>query len=282
MKSQCAENGLPEVLLTSHAHHCLDCIQQVYTPLLYSNGSLASITQPLFSQEYRRRLKGQSPHRVRTYVYQLTNYSPLVCRNQTKDYSSRQRAAPLPNQKKNLDDTIEYKSMDPELISYIQDAIKESSQSLLPDLFKNTLQQITSEIATLREEVNTNETDIAELQEQVDTLTNKCNNMETTYDDLEQEARSSSIILLNQWEAQPAELPMTMAKNYIQEALNIDIFVKCFRLGRKSRFERNVKPRPILVKFATVSLKTEVLLTRRRTRKFVSDRYHIPYSLTKT
>ena len=182
--------------------------------------------------------------------------------------------------KQNLDDTIEYKSMDPELISYIQEAIKESSQSLLPDLFKNSLQQFTSEIATLREEVNRSKTDIAELQEQVDTLTTKGNNMETKYDDLDQEARSSSIILLNQWEEQPAELPMTMAKNYIQEALNIDIhdndIVKCFRLGRKSRFERNGKPRPILIKFATVSLKTAVLLARRRTRKFVSDRYQRP------
>ena len=104
--------------------------------------------------------------------------------------------------------------------------------------------------------------------------------METKFDDLNQEARSSSIILLNQWEEQPAELPTTMAKNYFQEALNIDIndndIVKCFRLGRKSRFDRNVRPRPILVKLASVSLKTEILFARRHKRKFVSDRYQQP------
>ena len=38
-------------------------------------------------------------------------------------------------QHSSLDDTLEYKSMDPELLSYIQDAIKESLQSLLQDLF---------------------------------------------------------------------------------------------------------------------------------------------------
>ena len=43
---------------------------------------------------------------------------------------------------------------------------------------------------------------------------------------------------------------------------------KFFRIGRKNKLDRNTKPRPILVKFSSVSLKTEVFLVRRRIRKF--------------
>ena len=183
-------------------------------------------------------------------------------------------------QHSDLDETIVYKTMDLDLVSYIQNAIKESLQSLLPELLKSTLQQITADIETLKEDGNKYRADIAEMRGQVDTLTEKVNNMETKYDDLDQEARSSSIILLNQWEEQPTESPATMAKNYIEEALQISIhdndIVKCFRLGRKPRLNRGTRPRPILVKFASVSLKTEVLLARRRTRKFASTRFPNP------
>ena len=158
-------------------------------------------------------------------------------------------------------------------------------------MFKDALEQVTAEISGLREENKQIRETIDNIQEDVNELQAKHNNLEMKWDekysslelkcdDLEQESRLTSVIILNEWVEQPTESTATMAKQYIQEALHIDVhdndILKCFRIGRKNRTDRIKSPRPILVKFSSISLKTEVLLARRRLRKFVSDRYTRP------
>ena len=185
------------------------------------------------------------------------------------------------HQHASTDDLIKTQStFDPDFMHFIQKSIKDSLEVLLPGLFRDALQQVTSDLADLRAEGIKTKAVIEELREQINNLNGKVKYMDAKHDDLEQEARSSSIIMMNEWIEQPTESTMSLAKGYIQEALHIDVhdndIIKCFRIGRKNRLDREKKPRPILVKFSSVSLKTEVLLARRRIRKFTSDRYPTP------
>ena len=63
----------------------------------------------------------------------------------------------------------------------------------------------------------------------------KYSSLELKCDDLEQESRLTSVIILNEWVEQPTESTTTMAKQYIQEALHIDVhdndILKCFRIS---------------------------------------------------
>ena len=197
--------------------------------------------------------------------------------------------------------TAVYKtSLDPNLLVFIQNTIKESLESSLPELFKSSLQQLVSDIADLRAEGVKIREEMVEMRSQVETLEKTIQTVKSTCDDfgqvenlnetlkniqskqdeMDQETRASSIVILNEWKEQPAELTLTMAKEYIQNVLSVDIhdndIIKCFRIGRKTWNNRNTKPRPILVKFSSISLKTEVLLAHRRLRNFISDRYPNP------
>ena len=146
----------------------------------------------------------------------------------------------------------------------IQKIIKESLQDILPSLFNDTLKNINEELSNARQE-------ISELREAVQTLQDKVERLEKRSDASEQESRLSSLILINEWPESKTESTLTMASNYIQEVLKIDIhdndIIKCHRIGKKREPGR---PRPVLIKFGSVSLKTEVFTARRRLRKFVS------------
>ena len=69
------------------------------------------------------------------------------------------------------------------------------------------------------------------------------------------------------------ESVQTKTKSYVNDVLRVNIndtdIVKCHRIGRTDRNNRSVKPRPILVKFHSTSLKSEVLNACRKIRNWI-------------
>ena len=167
-----------------------------------------------------------------------------------------------------LDQTISYDVHGQE---WIQKTIKETLENILPVLFENALKKVNSEIQGLLQENS-------ELRGVIQKLQDKVERLEKRSDDHEQESRLSSVVLINEWPESKTESTLNMARNYIQEALQLDVhdndIIKCHRIGK--RREDGRAPRPILIKFSSVSMKTEVLAARRRTRQFTSSSFPRP------
>ena len=165
-----------------------------------------------------------------------------------------------------LDRTIDYEEHGHDT-RWIQKAIKDTLEGLLPVLFENALKNINDELKSVRQENS-------ELRDAVQILQSKVETLEKKSDDQDQENRSTSVILINEWPESKTESTLSMARNYIEEALQLNVhdtdILKCHRIGK--RRETGRVPRPIKVKFSTVSLKTEVLNARRRIRKFTSSK----------
>ena len=170
---------------------------------------------------------------------------------------------------------------DPEIkmdAQWIQKIIKETLENLLPTLFNEALKKVSAELEIIRHQNSELCHTVQSLQDKVEQLEKQSQLLEKKTEDLEQESRLTSVVMVNEWPENKLESTLTMATNYIQEALKIDVndndILKCHRIGKKRESGR--APRPILLKFASVSLKTEVLTARRRIRKFESENYPRP------
>ena len=168
------------------------------------------------------------------------------------------------------------------LLEKIQQTIKDSLENILPGLIQNAvsvalkefsdqLMSVKKDTERLEENLISVQKDMREMKTSVELLTEKI-------DELEQEKRASSVVFLNEWTESKPESTVSLVKKYIKEALNVDLcdndISRCFRMGREPK--RSTKPRPILVQFASTSIKTEVLMARRHIRKFQSANYPRP------
>ena len=180
----------------------------------------------------------------------------------------------------NLDDTT-LKDSDVRSTSSIEKTIQAalekllpiSLEKILPGIIQNSLKEITDTLLIVQNEN-------ALLKKEVNDLHTRVVSLETRYEAQDQENRANSLILFNDWAESPNESVQIKTKSYMNDVLHINIndtdIVKCHRIGRTDRNNRSVRPRPILVKFHSASLKSEILNARRKIRNFSSADFPSP------
>ena len=165
----------------------------------------------------------------------------------------------------------------PQLKKTIQAALEKllpiSLEKIIPAIIQNSLKEITDTLLMVQNENVLLKKEVSDLQTRIASLETRCEAQD-------QENRANSLILFNGWAESPNESVQGKTKSYLKDVLDINIddtdIVKCHRIGRTDRNDRSAKPRPILVKFHSTSLKSEVLNARRKKRNFSSADYPSP------
>ena len=181
-----------------------------------------------------------------------------------------------------LDDTIlednedRTSSIEKTIQAALEKLLPISLEKIIPAIIQNSLKEITdtllivqNENALLKKEVS----EVSDLHSRVVSLESRCEIQD-------QENRANSLILFNGWAESPNESVQGKTKSYLKDVLDINIddtdIVKCHRIGRTDRNIRSAKPRPILVKFQSTAMKSEILNARRKKRNFSSADYPSP------
>ena len=178
-----------------------------------------------------------------------------------------------------LDDTIlednedQTSSIEKTIQAALEKLLPISLEKIIPVIIQNSLKEITDTLLMVQNEN-------ALLKKEVSDLHTRVASLETRCEAQDQENRANSLILFNDWAESPNESVQIKTKSYVNDVLHVNIndtdIVKCHRLGRTDRNNRSARPRPILVKFQSTSLKSELLNARRKIRNFSSADFPSP------
>ena len=178
-----------------------------------------------------------------------------------------------------LDDTIleenedHTSSIEKTIQAALEKLLQISMEKIIPGIIQNSLKEITDTLLIVQNEN-------ASLEKEVNDLHTRVVSLETRCEAQDQENRANSLILFNDWAESPNKSVQIKMKLYANDVLHVNIndtdIVKCHRLGRVDRNNRSARPRPILVKFQSTSLKSKVLNARRKIRNFSSADFPSP------
>ena len=159
--------------------------------------------------------------------------------------------------------------MDDDISSGIQtfmasNAAKAMFSDLFHEIFSPLIDPLVQNLKTLQKENS-------ELKEIINGLQDRVVKLELEHDELEQNSKNSTIIVVNNWEERREEIPFLMFKNFCNNTLKTEILesdiLRCHRTGKNAETASSSNQasisRPLLVKLRSQDLKKDIMAARR-------------------